>query len=59
MLNLDRVGNFFISLVLIVGCWSEIMTDIDGDTLHSSVGFPPALSVTTAKVGKLEILVGN
>lgn len=29
--------------------------DINGDALHSSVGLPPALNVTTAKVGKLEI----
>ncbi|KAG6689537.1 hypothetical protein I3842_11G180600 [Carya illinoinensis] len=31
--------------------------DINGDALHSSVGFPPALNVTTAKVGKLEIML--
>lgn len=31
--------------------------DINGDALHSSVGLPPALNVTTAKVGKLEIIV--
>ncbi|CAI9088507.1 OLC1v1022843C1 [Oldenlandia corymbosa var. corymbosa] len=31
--------------------------DIDGDALHASVGFPPALNVTTAKVGKLEIIL--
>lgn len=30
---------------------------IDGDALHSSIGLPPALSVTTAKVGKLEIML--
>ncbi|WOL12184.1 hypothetical protein Cni_G20949 [Canna indica] len=29
--------------------------DIDGDVLHASVGFPAALNVTTARVGKLEI----
>ncbi|KAG4967988.1 hypothetical protein JHK87_033639 [Glycine soja] len=29
--------------------------DLNGDVLHSSVGFPPALNVTAAKVGKLEI----
>ncbi|XP_065043818.1 uncharacterized protein LOC135584378 isoform X1 [Musa acuminata AAA Group] len=29
--------------------------DINGDALHASVGFPPALDVTTARVGKLEI----
>ncbi|XP_073008978.1 uncharacterized protein [Typha latifolia] len=29
--------------------------DIDGDVLHASVGLPPAINVTTAKVGKLEI----
>lgn len=33
--------------------------DINGDALHSSVGFPPALNVTTAKVRKLEIMVGD
>ncbi|RDX88503.1 hypothetical protein CR513_29891, partial [Mucuna pruriens] len=31
--------------------------DLNGDVLHSSVGFPPALNVTTAKVGKLEIMM--
>ncbi|CAJ1978727.1 unnamed protein product [Sphenostylis stenocarpa] len=31
--------------------------DLDGDAVHSSIGFPPALSVTTAKVGKLEIMI--
>ncbi|KAL8172404.1 hypothetical protein V2J09_024208 [Rumex salicifolius] len=29
--------------------------DINGDALHSSMGLPPALNVTTARVGKLEI----
>ncbi|KAL8144379.1 hypothetical protein V2J09_017411 [Rumex salicifolius] len=29
--------------------------DINGDALHSSMGLPPALHVTTAKVGMLEI----
>lgn len=29
--------------------------DIDGDVLHATIGLPPALSVVTAKVGKLEI----
>lgn len=38
---------------------SKFVADIDGDALHSSVGFPPALNVTKAKVGKLEIMVGN
>ncbi|XP_031379803.1 uncharacterized protein LOC116194995 isoform X1 [Punica granatum] len=31
--------------------------DIDGDALHSSIGLPPALNVTTAKVGKLVIVL--
>ncbi|XP_030441273.1 uncharacterized protein LOC115663413 isoform X1 [Syzygium oleosum] len=31
--------------------------DINGDALHSSVGLPPALNVTTAKVGKLTIIL--
>ncbi|KAK6946843.1 Vacuolar protein sorting-associated protein 13-like, N-terminal domain [Dillenia turbinata] len=31
--------------------------DINGDALHSSMGLPPALNVTTAKVGKLEIML--
>ncbi|XP_042483179.1 uncharacterized protein LOC122063544 [Macadamia integrifolia] len=31
--------------------------DINGDALHASVGLPPALNVTTAKVGKLEIKI--
>ncbi|GLT83490.1 hypothetical protein SLE2022_017770 [Rubroshorea leprosula] len=31
--------------------------DINGDALHASMGLPPALNVTTAKVGKLEIMV--
>ncbi|CAN6240991.1 unnamed protein product [Urochloa humidicola] len=29
--------------------------DIDGDALHASLGFPPALAVETARVGKLQI----
>ncbi|MQL98117.1 hypothetical protein Taro_030820 [Colocasia esculenta] len=29
--------------------------DINGDALHASMGLPPALSVTKARVGKLEI----
>lgn len=29
--------------------------DINGDALHASAGLPPALNVTQAKVGKLEI----
>ncbi|KZV56427.1 hypothetical protein F511_00424 [Dorcoceras hygrometricum] len=31
--------------------------DINGDALHASIGLPPALNVTTAKVGKLEIIL--
>jgi hypothetical protein len=31
--------------------------DINGEAIHASMGLPPALSVTTAKVGKLEIMV--
>ena len=31
--------------------------DINGDVLHASVGLPPALHVTKARVGKLEITV--
>ncbi|GAV60853.1 Chorein_N domain-containing protein [Cephalotus follicularis] len=31
--------------------------DINGDALHASMGLPPALNVTTAKVGKLEIML--
>ncbi|QCD87190.1 Vacuolar protein sorting-associated protein 13 [Vigna unguiculata] len=31
--------------------------ELDGEALHSSLGFPPMLSVTTAKVGKLEIML--
>lgn len=31
--------------------------DINGDALHASAGLPPALNVTTAKVGKLEIIL--
>ncbi|KAJ7981617.1 UHRF1-binding protein 1-like [Quillaja saponaria] len=31
--------------------------DINGDALHSSAGLRPALNVTTAKVGKLEIML--
>lgn len=34
-----------------------LRSDINGDALHSSIGLPPALNVTTAKVGKLEIMV--
>ncbi|KAJ3693633.1 hypothetical protein LUZ60_009113 [Juncus effusus] len=29
--------------------------DINGDALHASLGLPPAINVTTARVGKLEI----
>ncbi|KAL3850820.1 hypothetical protein ACJIZ3_012702 [Penstemon smallii] len=31
--------------------------EINGDALHASLGLPPALNVTTAKVGKLEIIL--
>ncbi|XP_050367986.1 uncharacterized protein LOC126786257 [Argentina anserina] len=31
--------------------------DMDGDALHSSMGLPPAIHVTTARVGKLEIVL--
>ncbi|XP_050216708.1 uncharacterized protein LOC126667701 [Mercurialis annua] len=31
--------------------------DINGDALHASMGLPPALSVTKAKVGKFEIIL--
>lgn len=31
--------------------------DLNGDALHSSLGLPPALHVTSAKVGKLEIVL--
>ncbi|KAL7103507.1 hypothetical protein ACP275_08G183600 [Erythranthe tilingii] len=31
--------------------------DINGDALHASIGLPPALNVTTARVGKLEIIL--
>lgn len=47
--------NFIGTFCLI--CWKLIV--IDGDALHSSIGLPPALSVTTAKVGKLEIMVSK
>ena len=36
---------------------NSFWVDIDGDALHSSLGLPPAIHVTTAKVGKLEIVV--
>lgn len=36
-----------------------MLVDINGDALHASLGLPPALNVTTAKVGKLEIIVSN
>lgn len=39
--------------------WMTFFADMDGDALHSSMGLPPALHVTTAKVGKLEIVVGD
>lgn len=35
------------------------LVDINGDALHASMGLPPALNVTTAKVGKLEIVVSR
>lgn len=41
----------FMNLVLCV------IADINGEAIHASMGLPPALSVTTAKVGKLEIMV--
>ncbi|KAL3639929.1 hypothetical protein CASFOL_014897 [Castilleja foliolosa] len=31
--------------------------DMNGDALHASLGLPPAINVTTAKVGKLEIIL--
>ncbi|KAI3688559.1 hypothetical protein L2E82_46209 [Cichorium intybus] len=31
--------------------------DISGDALHASLGLPPALTVTMAKSGKLEIML--
>ncbi|XP_012070729.1 uncharacterized protein LOC105632878 isoform X2 [Jatropha curcas] len=31
--------------------------DINGDALHASMGLPPALNVTKAKVGKFEIIL--
>jgi hypothetical protein len=31
--------------------------DINGDALHASLGLPPALTVDTARVGKLQITV--
>ncbi|KAK6934387.1 Vacuolar protein sorting-associated protein 13-like, N-terminal domain [Dillenia turbinata] len=31
--------------------------DINGDALHSIMGLPPALNITAAKVGKLEIML--
>lgn len=34
-----------------------VIADINGEAIHASMGLPPALSVTTAKVGKLEIMV--
>lgn len=34
-----------------------MFADINGEAIHASMGLPPALSVTTAKVGKLEIMV--
>lgn len=33
------------------------ISDINGDALHASMGLPPALNVTKAKVGKFEIIV--
>ena len=46
-----------IHLFLNFWIWNFACLDINGDALHSSVGLPPALNVTTAKVGKLEITV--
>eukprot|EP00258_Populus_trichocarpa_P021465 XP_024437484.1 uncharacterized protein LOC112323433 [Populus trichocarpa] len=31
--------------------------EINGDALHASMGLPPALNVTKAKVGKFEIIL--
>ena len=36
-----------------------LLVDINGDALHASLGLPPALSVITAKVGKLQITVSQ
>lgn len=36
-----------------------IRLEINGDALHASMGLPPALNVTKAKVGKFEIIVSN
>lgn len=33
------------------------LIDINGEALHASLGLPPALNVTTAKVGKVQITV--
>ncbi|XWS68691.1 hypothetical protein CRYUN_Cryun04dG0112900 [Craigia yunnanensis] len=45
-----------------LGCFFQVsyffyMIDINGDAVHPSMGLPPALNVTTAKVGKLEIIL--
>ncbi|CAN4104077.1 unnamed protein product [Withania somnifera] len=40
------------------GCTAQLSNlDINGDVLHASAGLPPALNVSTAKVGKLEIIL--
>lgn len=44
---------------LFVVALDDFVADMDGDALHSSMGLPPALHVTTARVGKLEIVVGD
>lgn len=60
-----QVRNYFVPVAIKnEGYWSFCLIgwkliDIDGDALHSSIGLPPALSVTTAKVGKLEIMVSK
>ena len=36
-----------------------IWLELNGDALHASMGLPPALNVTKAKVGKFEIIVSN
>ncbi|XWS24882.1 hypothetical protein CRYUN_Cryun27aG0023200 [Craigia yunnanensis] len=50
-------GMLFSSLPYGVSNFSIYGKNINGDALHDSMGLPPALNVTTAKVGKLEIIL--
>lgn len=72
--QLSNLGRFLIPIsfelhpLCVTVCGAELnfrefetffLVDINGDALHASMGLPPALNVTTARVGKLEIVVSR